>query len=53
MDEVAREVERPVVKKLIRLMEFRNAHPAFDGGFELLDGSDQVLATFEAQGEDG
>jgi sucrose phosphorylase len=43
MDEVAAEVERPVVKKLISLMEFRNAHPAFDGSFELLECDDNEL----------
>lgn len=29
-EEIAKEVERPVVKKLLELMEFRNSHPAFD-----------------------
>jgi len=29
-DEIDREVERPVVRRLIELMELRNAHPAFD-----------------------
>ena len=29
-DEVAREVSRPVVQELLRLMELRNDHPAFD-----------------------
>ncbi|ERL08794.1 sucrose phosphorylase [Olsenella profusa] len=35
-EEIDREVERPVVRELIRLMELRNSHPAFDvdGGFE-------------------
>ncbi len=28
--EIAREVERPVVKELLQLMELRNTHPAFD-----------------------
>ena len=42
-DEVTREVERPVVQKLIRLMEFRNGHSAFDGGFELLECGDNAL----------
>ena len=28
-DEVIREMGRPVVQRLLRLMEFRNAHPAF------------------------
>lgn len=29
-EEIAEEVERPVVKKMLSLMEFRNNHPAFD-----------------------
>ena len=35
-EEIDREVERPVVRELIGLMELRNSHPAFDvdGGFE-------------------
>lgn len=35
LEEIVQEVERPVVRKLISLMEFRNSHPAFDGTFEL------------------
>lgn len=35
-DEVAKELRRPVTKKLLELMEFRNTHPAFDGEFSLL-----------------
>lgn len=35
-DEVEREVQRPVVKKLLDMMKFRNECPAFDGSFELL-----------------
>lgn len=50
MDEVALEAERPVVKKLIRMMEFRNAHPAFDGGFELLDSGESGLRISRVNG---
>ena len=32
-EEIGREVERPVVKQLLKLMELRNTHPAFDGEF--------------------
>lgn len=42
-DEVAGQTARPVVQKLIKLMAFRNAHSAFDGGFELLDCGDNML----------
>ncbi len=31
MEEIAREVERPVVRQLLKLMRFRNEFPAFDG----------------------
>ena len=36
-EEIDREVERPVVKSLVEMMEFRNSHPAFD-----LDGTCEV-----------
>ena len=36
INEIDREVRKPVVQKLIKLMEFRNTYPAFDGEFELL-----------------
>jgi len=36
INEIDREVRKPVVQKLIKLMEFRNTCPAFDGEFELL-----------------
>jgi sucrose phosphorylase len=49
MDEVAEEVRRPVVQKLIRLMEFRNTHPAFDGSFELLDCAEDSLVIRRSQ----
>lgn len=35
-EEIAQEVQRPVVAQLLRLMCFRNTHPAFDGVFILL-----------------
>lgn len=43
MEEVGREVERPVVKKLLSLMKFRNTHPAFDGDFVLEECGDEEL----------
>lgn len=33
VDEIEREVERPVVKALFNLLKFRNTSPAFDGEF--------------------
>lgn len=43
LSEIDQEVERPVVQKLLRLMELRNQHPAFNGSFELVDTSEQEL----------
>lgn len=34
-EEIEREVKRPVVQKLIKLMEFRNSYPAFDGDYKI------------------
>lgn len=33
LDEIEREVERPVVKSFFKLLQFRNTSPAFDGEF--------------------
>lgn len=42
--EIEREEERPVVKSLIRLMEFRNSCPAFEGDLTVVDnGSENRL----------
>jgi sucrose 6(F)-phosphate phosphorylase len=35
VDEIEKEVQRPVVKKLIELITFRNSHPAFEGTFDV------------------
>ncbi len=50
-EEVAAEVERPVVKKLLALMRFRNNCPAFDGDFRLLDCDDHEIAIRRTNGE--
>ena len=36
LDDIEKEMERPVVKALKRLMLFRNNHPSFNGTFTLL-----------------
>ncbi|NJP40700.1 sucrose phosphorylase [Oscillospiraceae bacterium HV4-5-C5C] len=41
--EVAAEVRRPVVSRLLDLMRFRNNCPAFDGSFEILPSDGQAL----------
>lgn len=35
--EIANELKRPVVQKLIKLMEFRNSYPAFEGEYIIHD----------------
>jgi sucrose phosphorylase len=36
IEEVASEMQRPVVQRMMHLMRFRNQHPAFDGTFSIL-----------------
>lgn len=43
-DEVEGEVRREVVQRLMRLIRFRNEHPAFDGRFRVEDSEEEVLA---------
>ena len=53
MDEIADEVERPVVKELLRLMELRNAHPAFDveGDIEVTCGEGGAFTVRRTSGD--
>ncbi|HEU5103736.1 MAG TPA: hypothetical protein VFU22_32190, partial [Roseiflexaceae bacterium] len=41
--EVGQALAKPVVQDLIRLIGFRNAHPAFNGLFRLHDTANHVL----------
>ena len=43
LDEIAIEIEKPVVRRLLRLMEFRNTYPAFGGTFVIEDAPDDQL----------
>ncbi len=43
LEEVAEEVQRPVVQRLFELMRFRNREEAFDGTYELLESPDDLL----------
>ena len=44
LEEIEREIQRPVVQRLVKLMRFRNEYPAFNGKFEAVDaGEDKVL----------
>lgn len=42
-DEIIRVLDRPVVRRLMALIRFRNTFPAFDGEWELLTPSDHRL----------
>jgi len=48
--EIERELQRPVVQSLLRLIRLRNEHPAFGGAFELLDSAEPVLELRWTQG---
>ena len=41
LDEIGKEVNRPIVKKLFSLMKFRNEYKVFDGNMEILDTEDE------------
>jgi len=41
--EVEQEIRRPVVRKILALMRFRNTHPAFNGRPEVLESEDNIL----------
>jgi sucrose phosphorylase len=47
LDEIAIEIEKPVVQRLLRLMEFRNSYPAFGGTFVIEDApNDQLVLSW-------
>lgn len=50
-EEIAREVKRPVVEKLLELMKFRNQYPAFGEGFALEECGDEELVILRSAGE--
>lgn len=52
LEEVAEELKRPVVDRLIRLMRLRNHHPAFNGTFRLLESGETALAIRWENGAD-
>lgn len=51
-EEIGTEVRRPVVRKLLELMRFRNTAPAFGGTFELVNCGEHELVIRRANGED-
>jgi sucrose phosphorylase len=50
--EVEAALTTPVVKSLLNLIRFRNAHPAFAGEFQVQDSSDRVLSLKWQQGDE-
>lgn len=44
LEDVAKHLERPIVRSLMRLMLFRNTHPAFNGEFEVLPSGGSELS---------
>jgi sucrose phosphorylase len=43
LEEIKDAVKQPVVQRLLKLMEFRNSYPAFNGEFKLLKSKDTEL----------
>ena len=52
LNEIEQEVTRDVVQRLIKLIQFRNEHPAFDGEFTVLE-SDAAAIHLQWQKDDG
>jgi len=47
LDEIHDEIQKPVVQRLIKLMEFRNHYPAFDGELTIEDSPEnQLILTY-------
>jgi sucrose 6(F)-phosphate phosphorylase len=51
MSEIDGAVRRPVVQRLLRLIRFRNDHPAFGGAFEVLDSGESQVRLSWRKGE--
>jgi sucrose phosphorylase len=43
LDEIEGAIQKPVVQRLLKLMEFRNSYPAFDGQFVIKEAPDDHL----------
>ncbi|MDD8043863.1 MAG: sucrose phosphorylase, partial [Verrucomicrobiota bacterium] len=51
VEEIEEEFKRPVVQRLVKLMEFRSNHPAFQGNFTIAETpEDQLGLTWEHAG---
>lgn len=52
LEEIEEEVKRPVVAELLKLMKFRNEHPAFSGEFILEESDESSLVILRQNGDD-
>ncbi len=43
LEEINLSVQKPVVQRLMKLIQFRNSHPAFEGKFEVIDTVDSQV----------
>ncbi|MCP3941994.1 MAG: sucrose phosphorylase [Desulfobacteraceae bacterium] len=43
LEEIKEDIQKPVVQRLLRLMEFRNSYPAFNGEFTVMKSTDKQL----------
>lgn len=51
LDEIHEEIHKPVVQRLIKLMEFRNTYPAFDGELAIEDSKEnELILSYEYKG---
>jgi len=51
LDEIHEEIQKPVVRRLIKLMEFRNTYPAFDGELTIEDCKEkELILSYEYKG---
>ncbi|MDZ8117661.1 sucrose phosphorylase [Pontiella agarivorans] len=50
IEEISQQVSRPVVQRLLKLMEFRNTHPAFDGPLFIPETPDDRLEMVRKNG---
>ncbi|GET28379.1 sucrose phosphorylase [Prolixibacter sp. SD074] len=51
-NEVDESLQKPIVKNLRKLIEFRNTHPAFNGEFEIVEGGNDELKLRWSKGDD-
>lgn len=52
LEQVDESMKKPVVRRLLQMMEFRNTHPAFDGELHILDSSPETLKVCWRLGEE-